>query len=413
MCRHSVTDVVVSGRSGLLQYVEWVARYLAQLRAQGYKHTTLHTYGQSLVRFGDYVVRRGVEEVSQLSECIAPFLAHIGSSGHGPKVWRSMLRRFLLYLQREGIAPIPSMPHADLPNEGFVSQYVRYQRECRGVCLEYSKNVRRCCMAFLAHLHSHGATDLAGITPSVIHGFIVADGHGYSRKTMSGRCYILRGFLTYLYRRGVTARDLAPLVIVPPVFRQEQCPRFLTRVEVQRVLATANRRTRQGRRDYAMLCLMSTYGLRGIEVIRLLLDDIDWRGEKLHIRRRKAGNSTVYPLTPATGNAVLAYLRDGRPKADHRHVFLSLKAPFRPLVYTYALGYLVRRYMAQAGVTVERPGTHTFRYSCAQRLLDGGMPLKTIGDYLGHLRPESTQRYTKIAIEDLREVALGDEEGLL
>jgi len=66
-----------------------------------------------------------------------------------------------------------------------------------------------------------------------------------------------------------------------------------------------------------------------------------------------------------------------------------------------------------AGVGVERPGTHTFRYSCAQRLLADGLPLKTISDFLGHREADSTQRYTKIAIEQLREVALGDGEGLL
>jgi len=162
-----------------------------------------------------------------------------------------------------------------------------------------------------------------------------------------------------------------------------------------------------------MMLVLATYGVRGIEVVRLRLKDIDWRTEQLRIRSRKAGNNTVYPLSTCVGEAILAYLQNGRPKSRHPEVFLSCKAPFRPLVYAAALGCLVRRYMAKAGVEVDRPGTHTFRYSCAQRLLDQQVPLKHIGDYLGHGDLHSTQRYTKIAIEPLREVALGDGEDLL
>jgi integrase len=168
-----------------------------------------------------------------------------------------------------------------------------------------------------------------------------------------------------------------------------------------------------------MMMLLATYGLRGIEVIRLRLDNIDWRKQLLHIRRRKAGNNTSYPLDPSVAAAVVAYLRHSRPTGTqshplaHREVFLSARPPFGPLQYTANLGVRVRHYIGEAAVTIDRPGTHTFRYSCAQRLLDGGSPLKVVGDYLGHNHPDSTQRYTKIAIEQLRDVARGDGEDLL
>ncbi|MHC4067199.1 MAG: tyrosine-type recombinase/integrase, partial [Planctomycetota bacterium] len=119
------------------------------------------------------------------------------------------------------------------------------------------------------------------------------------------------------------------------------------------------------------------------------------------------------PLATRVGEAILAYLQNDRPKSHHPQVFLTLKAPFAAIRYTAQLGYLVRQYMAKAGIQVDRPGTHTFRYSCAQRLLDHQVPLKHIGDYLGHGDPNSTQRYTKMAMEALREVAMGDGEELL
>jgi len=162
-----------------------------------------------------------------------------------------------------------------------------------------------------------------------------------------------------------------------------------------------------------MILLLATYGLRGIEVIRLNLNDIDWRKNLLHVRARKAGNNTVYPLASSVAHAVIDYLKRARPHCDDRRVFLSVKAPYRPLVYTWSLGDKIRQYMRKAGVNVPRPGTHTFRYSCAQSLLIKDTPLKIISDYIGHSHPETTQQYLKIAVNDLREVALAGEEVVL
>ncbi len=359
------------------------------------------------------VEQRGVRDVDQFAAWIGPFIEYIKSTGHGPRLWRSMLGRFLVYLQRRGLMSSPEVMSPNFPQQAIVDKYVAFQLDHRGVCVEYAKNTRQSCAAFTRYLDEHGVAHLGAIRPEAIQGFITSLGGRYQRKTTSQFCSILRGFLRFLYRQGITSRDLSPLVTGPRLFRHEECPRFLTRSETQKVLSTVDRRTPQGRRDYAMLCLLLAYGLRGIEVIRLQLDDIDWRNEELCVRSRKAGNTTRYPLSPSTGNAILAYLRNGRPKSPHRQVFLSTKPPFPPLVYTYALGYQLRKYMAQAGVQVDRPGTHTFRYSCAQRLLDEGVPLKSIADYLGHHNLASTQRYTKIDVEHLRAVAIGDGEDLV
>jgi site-specific recombinase XerD len=143
------------------------------------------------------------------------------------------------------------------------------------------------------------------------------------------------------------------------------------------------------------------------------LEDIDWRNKQLHIRGRKAGNNTTYPLATSVGDAIIEYLQNGRPPSSHREVFLSVIAPFRPLLSGFALGSHITKYLQQVGIAIHRPGTHLFRYSCAQRLFEEGMSLKLIGDYLGHADLNSTQRYTKIAFDQLREVALGDAEDLL
>src|SRR5208282_3594090 len=190
------------------------------------------------------------------------------------------------------------------------------------------QHVRRCGEALLLDLGLQGVDDLKTLGSKHIHAFIVQEGQRYSRVTLSDRCSMLRGFLSHLYRRGITSTDLSLAVVSPRIYQHEQCPRFLTRAEVEAVLAAVDRQTPQGRRDYPMLLLLAVYGLRGIEVIRLRLDDIDWRKQVLSVRARKAGNHTAYPLAVSVGEAIVSYLQNGRPQSTHREVFLSTVAPF-------------------------------------------------------------------------------------
>jgi integrase len=177
-------------------------------------------------------------------------------------------------------------------------------------------------------------------------------------------------------------------------------------------MAAVDRRSALGKRDYAILILLISYGLRAIEIARLALDDIDWRQGRLRIPERKAGHSTSYPISDAVGDAIAAYLKDGRPTSNHREVFLSLTPPFPPATVSVVC-QCATRYLRAAGVSVRRRGSHTFRHTCVQRLVDVGMPLQKIGDYVGHRSPQSTRIYGKVAIETLREVALGDGEDVL
>lgn len=171
-------------------------------------------------------------------------------------------------------------------------------------------------------------------------------------------------------------------------------------------------RTPVGKRDYAILLLLITYGLRSVEVANLSLDSIDWENERLHVPERKAGHSTVYPLSPIVGEAIINYLQSGRPESTERLIFLKVVAPYNPLRWQ-ALGQRVTWYLKKAGIPVARPGSHTLRHTCIQHLVDAHFSLKTIGDYVGHSKPISTQVYTKIDVEALRDIALGNGEDVL
>jgi site-specific recombinase XerD len=183
-------------------------------------------------------------------------------------------------------------------------------------------------------------------------------------------------------------------------------PRSISWDEVNQVLAGVDRRTPAGRRDHAILLLLVTYGLRAREVAALTLDDIDWKHDRLAVPERKANHSTAFPLSPVVGEAILDYLRNGRPETTDRHVFFRAVAPHRP-IGSAAVSSRARHYLLQAGVTVPRPGSHTLRHSAVQRLVDANLDLKTIGDFIGHRSPRSTEIYAKVHVEALRQVALG------
>jgi integrase/recombinase XerD len=156
-----------------------------------------------------------------------------------------------------------------------------------------------------------------------------------------------------------------------------------------------------------MLMLLATYGLRAGEIIALRLEDFDWRRDVLHVRHSKTGISSELPLLRSPGEAVLRYLEKGRPPTALREVFLRVYAPYRPFKNSTSLYSVVQKRLALAGVVPSgKRGPHAFRHARAVSLLRATVPLKTIGDVLGHRSSRSTGVYLKFATEALRAVGL-------
>ena len=156
-----------------------------------------------------------------------------------------------------------------------------------------------------------------------------------------------------------------------------------------------------------MLLMMSTYGLGAGEVIRLSLDDIDWRAATLRVVRPKTGVEIRLPLLPAIARALVAYLKHGRPPVTPtRHLLVSMRAPYLPLSASSAIRHVLIKHARIAGVSAAYLGSHVLRHSHACRQVEQGIQPKLIGDILGHRRPESTSAYIRIATEGLRALAL-------
>jgi site-specific recombinase XerD len=223
---------------------------------------------------------------------------------------------------------------------------------------------------------------------------------------------VLRVFLGYLYREKIISQDLGKCIEAPQQYRLSHVPRSISWDEVKQLLAVIDQRSAVGKRDYAIVLLMITYGLRAREIAALTLESIDWERERLLVNERKGGHASAYPLSSSVGDAIIAYLRGGRPETEARNLFFCAMAPERPLRW-YSVSQCVARYLRKAGIDVSRPGAHTLRHTCVQRLVDAEFALKNIGDYVGHRSPDATEIYTKVAIETLRRVALGDGEDII
>src|SRR5207245_1968570 len=199
-----------------------------------------------------------------------------------------------------------------------------------------------------------------------------------------------------------------PAVLSPTLYAFERLPAALTPDEVQALLEHARQdRTPIGVRNYAILLLLATYGLRAGEVVRLRLEGIDWRNECMHICHSKTGPAAVLPLLAPLGDAIAAYLRTGRPTTDSRAVFLRAQAPIQPFRQGSSLYSIVARRLAKAGIQpAGKRGPHTLRHARAISLLRASVPMKAIGDLLGHTVPAATAIYLKLATDDLRDVCL-------
>ncbi len=228
---------------------------------------------------------------------------------------------------------------------------------------------------------------------------------GWSRSSLHALGSSLRSFFRYAAQQGWCCSRVPLGIDLPRLYALGDVPKAPSIDEVDKLLeVTSAANDLVSIRDHAILSLLIHYGLRRGEVERLTLDDIDWITETLHVTRPKLRRPQRYPLWAPVGEAILRYLQQGRPRCAERAVFLTLKAPHRPLSGA-SIGAMVGNRLTRQGVKLSRVGAHCLRHACAGRLMDAGFTLKQIGDHLGHRSMNSTRIYTKIDMRGLRQVA--------
>ena len=234
---------------------------------------------------------------------------------------------------------------------------------------------------------------------------------GYSRVTIHDYAQRLRTFFRFAEQQGWCTPGLAEGILPSRFYPGETIPKGLNRGEALRLLATTEGDRPGDLRGRAILMVLITYGLRAGEVAGLRLDDLDWEEETLRVRCPKPGRTHLYPLSRSVGQAILRYLREIRPPCAQRTLFLRLHAPIRRLSRT-AISHVVRSRLDRLGIIGKRRGAHALRHAAAQHLLDQGLSMKEVGDYLGHRSVSATSVYAKVQLDALRKIADIDLGGL-
>ncbi len=391
-------------------------RLIQHLRSLGYREQTRRAYGHMVVHLGRVLALEGPVDVSRLNEdSVEHFVRH-----HLPRCRcyrrtpqkqyvhsRRALGHLLVMLREEGA--IPAAHETVPPYHDLLERYCQFLVHDRGLAVRTVGTYRGFVWDFLAcRGPDFTPAALAHLTPEDLVTF--GRGRGSQLGTSSWNHLVLS--LSYLYRwialQGYDTRHLLGVLPLRRRYRFADVPCALSWDQVQRLVSAVDRQAADGLRNYAMMLLMATYGLRGCEVRGLCLEDIDWERQELTIRASKTHRARLLPLNGLVGEAILEYLRCERPASQHREVFLSRRPPQGPLRNKFYRW--VARCFEKAGLETPHRGPHTLRHSVAVHLLRRGETLKGIGDLLGHRNVESTFIYTKLQVEDLRQVALNPAE---
>jgi integrase/recombinase XerD len=392
----------------------WLARLREHLQEERYSRWVARNYPHAARCFLRDLERRGqvLESVSPADvEHYLDGLKRRRDRRSLPASWRRAHRAAIQMLLRlaHGKWPPEIAPTTadEIAMHEVICDYDAWMVELRGLSASTREHGRTEAHSLLRWLRDHGKS-VATLCVADLDAYIASRGISMRRSSKATMVSTLRGVLRYLHGSGRMPKDLAVAIEGPPIYASEGIPSTIRREDVERAINAARRdKSPRGRRDYAILMLLSTYGLRGSEIIGLRLSDIDWRHERLHIRHAKTGACSELPLLRGPADALLDYLQHGRPATTFREVFLRALAPYRPLSGRGALHYMVGRRLQSVGVSLSgKRGAHVLRHSRAVSLLSGGVPIKVIGDVLGHRSERSTAVYLKLATDDLRAVAL-------
>lgn len=398
-------DSEAKHRGGLLgTYFDLFVRWMQE---HGYSWSKIRFHVQCVTHFGKYLEQSSVRSIHELEgvrgqDLFAEYEQYWKTEGYRRR--NCGLQHYRQSLEEAGV--LKTQPSDFFFRFHQTKRYVEFLKNIRGL---NNHTIHRHIFWVEKLLEFLGVEEKTSLLPAFgiadIDKFIEQKELRLKRPTQAEIASVFRCFLRFLYQTGKLTIDLSPLVTRPRRYKLESLPRVLNWSEVQKILSSVNRSSTAGSRDYAILVLLATYGLRAGEVARLRLEDINWRKETIHIAPGKTGKTLWLPLTPQAGKVILGYLKHGRPPSKYREVFLRARAP-RTSITRYGITCIVRRYIQLADLDPPRRGAHLLRHSFATQLIRGGASLKEIGDLLGHRDPESTHIYTKTATEHLREVAI-------
>jgi len=386
--------------SGPLQiYTEGLWNHLLEKR---YAASTAVALLRLMSHLSRWLDGRGFRQDDLTNELIEDFFRarrRLGCTGYRT---RHALKPILGYLERVGFSvPIPPEPPLTTLDE-LLNQYGRFLLEERALqpgTIRYYRDLAR---TFLLEKIGSECLDLNRIKADDITSFILRYSRSYSIGSTKLVVTVLRSLFRFLHLRGCVENELAGAVPAVAGWRQSGLPKSISSHELQRLLKSCDHRTHVGRRDFAVLLLLARLGLRRGEVVTLALDDVHWREGEI-VLRGKGRKEARLPLPTDVGNAIATYVQRGRPATGSKTVFLSCRAPYRPLTGCAITGIL---HQASDRAGLPRMGPHRLRHTAATQMLRQGASLSDIAQVLRHRSIDTTAIYAKVDHQRLRELAL-------
>ncbi len=302
-----------------------------------------------------------------------------------------------------GLAPSPKIIKTPILEE--LDFYVGYLKDVRGFAERTIKSHAIYIRDFLQYLdYDNNTPILQSLTLKQIEEFVCVCSKRMNRYSLQHLIGYIRSFLRFKYEQGALNIPLHTMIDSPRVYRLEQLPRSIPWETVNKLILSIEQKDAIDIRDYTILYLTASYGLRACETASLTLDDICWKEGLIKIPQSKSKKTLYLPLTDAVGEVLIRYLKKARRDVPHRNLFFLSHAPYNPLTRT-AISEIFKRRVRASGLNIKH-GIHSLRHAYAEHLLRQGTSIKAIGDLLGHRSQESTCVYLRLAIEDLRSVGL-------
>jgi len=378
--------------------------YTSEAKERGYTRSTVRGHCYLIRLFGEWLERRKLRTDEIDDDVITEFwrkrrrqVPRVQSMGMKP------LRQLIAHLQVQGIVPKPPLPKLTKA-AAMAHRFGEYLRQRRALMpATVSRNVS-VVQEFLEGCFGCGSIRLHDLGEKDVTRFVLGTARRVTPRTHQTHMSVLRSFFRFLLEQGEIATDLTGVVPTVARWRLAGVPKYLSPKQVELVLASCDRDTDKGRRDFAILLLLARLGLRACEVTRLELDDIRWRTGEISVRGKGSTVETL-PLVAEVGRALAEYVKQDRPDCGSRRVFTRMRAPIVPIAGIGTVTTIVRDAITRAGLDVPNRGAHVLRHSLATNMLRDGASMSEIAIVLRHRSPATTEIYAKVDIASLQRLA--------
>jgi site-specific recombinase XerD len=369
-----------------------------------YSKSIIYNYIPHITHLSCFLSKQGLENFHAIKESHIydyfeqPFSTNFLKTAH------HAYRCFLAYLKEQDIILITPVQAA---YQGLIEQYSQWCESYRDLS-EATIHLR--CQYLIGFIDKLGEKwfidDLSLITAEQIRVAFINYSENKGVPWRRSMASTLRSFFQFCYIKGLNHQPIS--IAIPRIssYKLSTIPKGIAEQDALALLASVDRTSGIGKRNYAILILLYYYGVRNAQVRTLRLQDIDWQQETILFKALKFGNPVLLPLIEEVGNALFDYLRHARPESDYKEIFLTDKAPYHPFYRQTNINSVIFEQAAKAGLKLPSKGSHMFRHGFATRMVNRASSLKSIADILGHKCLETTLQYSKVDFIALNKVPL-------